>query len=221
MSAGITINVVNDAGLTAAQRLALLDRPNTFEPVIKRALSNTVKGHFANLQADRPNKMGWPRRNFWASCARSVTQTHVPGKVTVSITQVGFRLRLEGGVVKPGKNISTWSGKPTRWLTIPARPEAYKATAKQFGNLVFAYVDGRPALVANEGGATRLRVVKGAVRSSVIKGAIVGTPVFWLAGKTTHKPDPTVLPTREVMLGEISKAIGDAVDAIADRGGRA
>lgn len=218
MAASITIDVVNDAGLMAAQRLALLDRPGTFEPVIKRAAANTVKAHFAQLQADRPNKQGWPRRNYWAGCARSVTQSHRPGLVTISITQLGFRLRLEGGIVTPGKGISTKSGKPTQFLTIPARPEAYKATAKQYGNLQFAYVDGRPALVAKEGGATRERVVKGLTRSSVIKGAIQGTVMYWLARKTTHQPDPSVLPTKEKMMGEISSAIGDAVDALVDRG---
>lgn len=195
---GVTISINEVSPLLArvksaaqAQGLALIGA---------RAAGQLVREHLFGLDGQR-HEYG---RHYYAQAARSVTTGIAPQGAAISVTQIGFRLRLFGGVVTP-KNV--------KYLTIPATPEAYAHRAREFNDLDFSIVEreGRlvPALVRRL--STPIRFLRrkqadGSIKTSVKAGAVRGGEVmFWLVKQTTHAADPSVLPYNEQMT---SAAVG-------------
>ena len=116
--------------------------------------------------------------HFYGRAARA-TSSGVQGKSAfVSIDHEGIRLRREGGTVRPRK--------ANGYLTIPAIDQAQGKRALEFDNLHFR--------LNASGNGGRLCDPTGRV-------------YFWLVKQSTHKPDPSVLPTD----GEIQEAAVGAV----------
>ena len=115
--------------------------------------------------------------NFYG-CAINATHSGVQGRSAfVSIDHEGIALRRFGGTVKPRNG---------KYLTIPAIDQAQGKRAREFDDLHFR----RNA----SGNGGRLCDPTGRV-------------YYWLVKQSTHKPDPSVLPTD----GEIQEAAVDAV----------
>jgi len=118
------------------------------------------------------------------------------------------RLRYFGGTVRPVR---------AKLLTIPAVPEAYGKSARDFPNLGFAILDGKPALVDKEPTFVKAgKRIRGFGVTPV--GQLGGRVFFWLAHETKHEPDPTVLPTDDDMIGAASLACERWLDRILERG---
>lgn len=214
----LSITIPNDSGLRVVRALVRGLVESRWQPVVEEAAADSIRDHLAKAESGRPNKMGWPRQHWWAKAARSVSSARRPGMVTVSIAQLGFRQRLEGGVIRAGRNISSKTGQPTQWLAIPARAEAYGKRPGEFGNLKFTRIEtGGFALVAATGGATRQRKIKGQIRAAVLRGAEEGLVMFWLRRSVRQKPDPTVLPTEQAMFTMIHTRLDDFFQALVDR----
>lgn len=177
-------------------------------PTIGRSARNCVRDNFRKLEQTHPNRSNWPRQHFWADCARSTNFTSDANSVTVNISHPGMRLQLEGGVVEAGKHTSSATGKPTQFLTIPARAEAYGRRAGEFHNLKFEVTDQGPALV--ERSATRIKfgkTKKDGTRSTINKGETGGAVFYWLRKRVTIGKHPEVLPTEFQMLVAIRNGI--------------
>ena len=187
---GFTLNLdITDGATPRIQAAAKAIRGNAIKAVAGRSLRNTYRSHFFSLNAARPNKMGGKRTNFYAQVARSV-QAPAPTSTgaTVAITQVGIRQRIKGGIIRPVNK---------KLLTIPADPSAYGRRAGEFTNLHAIFFRGGRSV-----------------------GALVtedGQVMFWLARKTIQKPDPTILPKEEQVLGPVIKDVGAYINRLIER----
>lgn len=179
MSVGLLINAQNTAG-PAAKAVSRAIMPAQLNPVIGRSVRNSVREHLFALNGSRPNQLGGRRTNFYTGAGRAtqfqvLSDTHIE----VSSNHVGIAQRYYGGTIKPKKG---------KYLTIPARAEAHGKRAREFPDLEVLRRGGvgEPFALARkingQGGA---------------KGG--GEILFWLKKEVTQRPDPTVLPTTDVM----------------------
>lgn len=172
------------------------------------------KGIRVHLRALPPNQ-NFPERTtgFYKQAAESVTLPEVTDNgVSVSITKLGIRQRYFGGPINPGP------GK--KYLTIPAQSFAYGRLAGEFGNVKFAFARDdrgylRPALIADDGGATlsgtrKPRRKKGEPAKAPIAP---GEVIFWLVKSVTQQPDPDVLPKPEEIRGFVIEGLTSFIRA--------
>lgn len=206
MSGGLSIAVdLRGNAPEAVRALGQGLQPARLQPVAGRAARNVIRTHLLGVNRTRPNALGGPRTNFYASAARG-TQFRVQGDtVIVSINQVGIALRYFGGTVRP---------RLRKYLTIPAIPEAHGKRASEFNGLSFAFERHprfgvmMPALV--QGAASLLGFRRGprGTRARFI-GERRRRVVFWLVKSATFKADPTVLPHDEQIAAAAASAIND------------
>ncbi len=176
-----------------------------------------VQNHFLALNNARHHAWA-PGKGFYADAAKNTEMNVLPDGVEIVTDRPGLRLRIEGGVVKPGKNPSCITGKPTKYLSIPAIAEAYGRGACTFGGLrfvKFGKADDAPAALveANPQGAFNLSNgkkprVKG-IKNVKQQGAFSHRVFYWLVKQTTHKPDPTVEPDIEELTEIGMKSMAD------------
>ncbi len=169
-----------------------------------RAGAQLVRDHLFGLNAQR-HRFG---RNYYAQAARSVHSRAVPQGAAISITQTGFRQRLQGGIIR---------AKPGKALTIPEADEAHGRRAGEFSDLHLAkYVNPRTgelqaALVRNLSTpiSIRRRTLKdGTIKTTISAGAQRGGEImYWLVKEVDQKPDPTVLPHEEHLAARVTDAI--------------
>ncbi len=183
--------------------------------VAGRSLANKLRDHFIKLNAERPNKMGGKRTNFFLQVARSIQQPQSQDDLMiVSINQVGFAQRLFGGVIKP---------KNSRFLTIPATPEAYGKRAREFKDLEVLYNhQGRPiGLIQREPVKKLGRRKKGLSDENFSKTlqdstdaffSKKGKVFFWFASSVTQSADPTIMPSEAELASHVQGDIRDYLE---------
>lgn len=174
-----------------------------------------VRGHFAMLERTRPNQNNWPRQHFWADVRETVNNPVVtdPTTATVSITHQAINQRLLGGYILP-KN-----GK--KYLTIPARPEAYGKRAAEIPGLRFGFAENKygnlaPALVQTAAQAVKFGRTKKDGTRTVTPGAY-GDAFYFLAKKVFQPADPGVLPTEAKIAAAAQRGATVYAEAMADR----
>jgi hypothetical protein len=183
--------------------------------VMGRAVANQVRDHLVALNAER-HRYG---RNYYAQAARSVGVRATEGFALVTISQVGIRQRYYGGTIVP---------RTKRYLTIPARPEAYGMRAGEFNDLDFTMVldpksgNLRAALVRRASSSISIVKRKRKDGSFSFKTKATdfnagGVVMFWLVRKVSQAADPSVLPTREEMLETAFTAGKRRLDRLAER----
>lgn len=152
-----------------------------------RGISNVLIRHL-RARNTRPSKPGWPKSNYWADAADSVSTKLGGTSALISIHAPGVRIHLKGGVIKPKKAGGA--------LAIPARPEVagiwpseYSGRARVF--LLVRKALGKAYLVEAEPGG-HLRIL------------------WRLLPQTRHTADPTVLPSET----RLSRAASEAVQSI-------
>jgi len=186
-------------GATPVVRAAMEGlRARNINAVLARAAVNFTREYLFRLDRERPNKMSDRRTHFFAQGARGTHSTILADGFVVSINQVGFRQRLEGGTIKP---------RVAKLLTIPAHPEAYGRRAREFNDLRFVVLGGYPALVKAEQSEVRFGRQKKDKSRTVTRGRRTGGEVYyWLARSVTQKGDRSVLPQESEyrrVLGEV------------------
>lgn len=179
---------VNDRATPALRQLLQQVRGPAGLKVAARGVANVARDHFDVLDQTQPNKMGGRRTHFWRGVRRSVQAPLVRGSVgIIGINHVGIRQRLDGGVIRPVNR---------KYLTIPARAEAYGRTAREFHNLSVAYGRGGAyALVENQ--VTRLRRTKSGKLAD--GGTTGGLVMFWLVRRVVQRPFGGALPSDQAM----------------------
>lgn len=209
MPLGFSIEIHRQA-IQAARRTAKAIEGDGWARVAGRAIFNLLRLHFRQLEQQRPNKQGWPRQHFWSSVRSSIQKPIVQGNDTLKVTiaHAGVALRYFGGKVRP---------VVAKALALPAVPEAYGKSPRDFPNLGFAILDGKPALVEQKATLIKIRKRKAGLAITPV-GQVGGKVFFWLTGGTTHQPDPTVLPTDDDMVGSAALAGERWFDRILERG---
>jgi hypothetical protein len=204
MALSITVDI-SKAALKApaevARRVAVL-RGAALNRQIGRGVAGLFSDHFRYLDATRPNALGGNRTHFYGDAAKAVSSDGDNEGATITVAQQGIRQRLQGGTIRPG------AGK--KYLTIPARAEAYGRRAREFHDLKFVKLkNGRGMLVAGElTGLTGKMNKKGEVVER--PGTEDGVVMYWLVPSVVQKADPSVLPPGAAIRGMVQHVIDQA-----------
>lgn len=146
--------------------------------VISVAGTRAVKDRFAEVATWMRNKFGRPAQ-FWKRMSRATrpeaTAAHAAVVMPREVAQ-----RYFGGTIRPtgGRN----------FLTIPARAEAYRRSARSFDDLVL--------IVFRRKG-------RGPAGALIRKGETHDAVMYWLYRKVTQKGDPRVLPTSDELAAAV------------------
>jgi hypothetical protein len=177
-----------------------------------RAAGQLVRDHLVQLNTER-HRYG---RGYYAQAAQSVTVTKVGQGAAISITQTGFRQRLFGGPIDPVNS---------KFLTIPASPEAYGRRAGEFPDLEMTKTmdeNGtlRWALVRRPSTPIRFQHRKqadGSIKTKIVPGLTRGAEVmFWLVAHVNQEPDPTVLPADDFISATALAAMQRRFERLSD-----
>lgn len=166
-----------------------LDQKADMVPLRKRMavdVLNLFQDHYRTLP---PNRQ-FPGRttHFWADAARSTSFSLQDDGFTITTNKQGVLQRYLGGTIKPT------GGR--KYLTIPAREEAYGKLASDFNNLRFAITEAGPALV--EADATRIKIgnkKKDGTRTVKDMGETGGAVMFWLRRSVTQRGNKAIIPS--------------------------
>lgn len=138
-----------------------------------------------------------PSRRFWKEAADSVkVEPGKNGTVNINIYKHGVHLRYAGGTVKPSGQISDLTGRPIRSLLIPGPRTAMRTQGLDLYDVVKD--PRRVHTIKNHAG--RVYLVEDAEQEGQ-KMRYLGR----LVKRTTHNPDPTVMPT-ELAMREAARA---------------
>jgi hypothetical protein len=204
--------------LSKIRNLAVYLHHPDLKQVLGRAGQNLVRDNLYSFDRMHPNKLGGKRTHFYGQAARGTSYTVDPTVITISVNQVGIRQAWLGGTITAGVNEARYSGKPTKYLTLPAIAEAHGKRAGEFGNLTMAFgKSGKPyALV--EAVATLIKSRKVGISPGVVakekKKAVVGGRVYyWLVPSVHQQGTPELMPTQK----EFAAALAKASDAFIQR----
>jgi hypothetical protein len=187
----VTVVVTRDTATPAVAALAEGLRPENVLAIFGRSVANAVRSNFDDLEGSRPNKLGGTRTHYYSG-ARSGTRYVVEGdSATVGIAQVGIRLRYFGGTVEAGVNPSFTTGKPTRYLTIPATAESYGHRAADFPDMVVLWGGNGPYALARVTPKVMATVKASGPQTSQTE------VLFWLKASVDVPADRTMLPSDE------------------------
>ena len=158
-------------------------------PGLSVAAEQSVKDHLVAHYTQKPNKLGGASTGYWRAVhdsAKAVTVINGEASYTTTVTLsgVGLRMKLEGGVIVP-KGVNKETGKPLQYLTIPVIAEAHGKTASEFPFL-------KP---------------RGGALAKPQEGSRFGTAYFILARKAVIKPDPNIFPPAATVLRDMADAL--------------
>jgi len=189
MTARVTDNVT-----PWLRRLQVGLDPDKIKPVAGRSGQNLIRNHLFALDRSRANDKGGRRTHFYAAAARSTNFREVSDGVEVSINHVGIAQRFFGGTILPVNS---------KYLTIPASPEAHGRRAREFDNLEVVF--GRRGPV---GLRTRRATMLQKTKKGFAKGKEVGGEIMYrLVRSSEQKADPSVLPTEEAIHTEVREDV--------------
>jgi hypothetical protein len=196
----LDISIIRDEVSPALRRLTDALQDERLLPVFARSVENAMRDNFDQLEETRPNKLGGKREHYYSG-ARKLTEFKIDGNTAyVFTTQVGMRLRYFGGTVEAGKNISAYSGQPTKYLTIPANAEAYGHVAADFGDLEVLW--GRKGPYAL--GRVERRTIARTDGTFGVSKALSTEVMFWLTPSVNIPSDVTMLPETDKVVEDMT-----------------
>lgn len=159
--------------------------------VLGREGERVYRAWFRGRQADSPNRMGWPRQNFWAKRIAASTAFAGADSTTakIVISDPAINAKVHGG---------TWGAKQSKYLAIPLQAEVYGVRPKA------NTIPGLHFIPSKRGGNT-VGWLAGPDNES-----LGGKPIFyWRLQRTvTVKADPRALPPAgEVMAALEARAL--------------
>lgn len=168
----------------ASEKLRELSRAVKPSAQLHRAMAEKVKPiitrNFQRLSVTQRNPFGATSSGFWQ---RMIGGTRARADAAAGYIDMPREVaqRFHGGTITPS------GGR--KFLTIPARAEAYGKSARQFDDLHFVPTRRGGMLVRNV--RTRLGRGKNRQRGSSEAG---GETYFWLVKSVTQRADKSVLP---------------------------
>lgn len=163
-----------------------------------RAGANKLREYFFSLDKSRANQLGGARTHFYSQVARSVQQPQLSDDgAKISINHIGAAQRYFGGVIE---------AKNSKYLTIPARKEAYGKRAREFNDLEVLWGKRGPiALVQRQ----QTQITKGQRGKKDTHQKVGSLVLFWLVRRVVQKADPTVLPPEDELEDAVAQGIRD------------
>lgn len=186
-------------------------QPDAVNKKVGNAVMELVRNHLFAFNKTHPNQMGGKRTNFYSKAAKATTWHPIPGGLVVETDWVGINQRVYGGTITPVTK---------QWLTIPAIPEAYGRTAREFQNLRFIEYDKgkRAMLIEGSTGARQLKgkvpawkKVKGQKQAAALTGYLTRV-YYWLVKSVTQQGDPTVMPSQQDVQQRIDETVQKLVN---------
>lgn len=214
----LRVNIVDNT-TPFMKRMAIALQQERLRPIIGRSAAGQYRDRLIEKEADSPNKQGWPRQNFYGTAARATTFEVVTDGVDVIVSRIGIRQRYFGGTIEAGKGVSSFTGGPTSYLTIPARAEAYGRKAGDFALQIIFGRGRRPVGLALASSEIKIKKTKkGGLKVS--KGALHGgLMMYWLVKSVTQEADESVLPHIDDVLLEVKRAVKEFLARQAQGGG--
>lgn len=208
----MTLNVQVDDRVSEPLRRLLDLQGATGYKIAGVGVLEAVRDHLA-ARDQLPNSRGWPKTHFHDRARQQTFLRTNNFEATVHIALVGFATYATGKpeVIKPVNS---------KYLTIPARPEAYGRRAREFGDLVFRMVPSpnggmAPALVRAEQTVFSFgRKRKDGTRGVGGVKEVGGEVFYWLARSVHPKPHPEAVPTKEALQAAAVSALQSYVDSL-------
>jgi hypothetical protein len=215
----MNIHIEIKDGVTAEiRRIALgLGKVREFHQALTLDARDEVAKHIEQHLV--PNQR--PGIEFWQQAVASMETNATDERGEIVIGKVGFKLRYYGGEVRPGKSLSSYTGKPTRALSIPTANVPTKGGTYvrpgRAGHLAFiSEAKGRETvgyLVEGEVVTNRRGSNKGKKRVKPREG---GRLMYVLRSVTRHKGNRGILPTDEALGAVLKASAGRFLDSLAD-----
>jgi hypothetical protein len=197
---------IKDNATPAVEALGQELDTTRLNPALGAAVTALFQRH---LIRNPSNAQGWPSTNFWAQAARATNYQALPEGVVVSVNKIGVRQRYQGGPIDP-VNAS--------FLTIPAQPEAYGKSAREFFDLVPVFFK------KNDGGGRSFGALVVAQQSKLSLGKkrkdgtrkmsleeTGGAVMFWLVKHVEQQGDKSVIPDDDEIGRTVASTVGSAV----------
>jgi hypothetical protein len=216
----ITITVNIDPIITGVMEKfrAVLDDKAMLHDAIRAEVEAVVKKHLLALNSRSPNT------GYYAKASASVNSTADAQAAIISIQAAGIGLRRFGGEVKPGRNISSKTGQPTKAIALPTKhvPIINQNRARPKDIPMLAFVPNR------KGGDTTGYLVEAEMKlrkAGKNKGKYIATAkpkgegkmMYVLRKRTSHEADPAVLPSDEELQAVAVQAIKDLLETFNDQ----
>lgn len=219
MSVAVRLQVDAQELIDAMGAIAATYDPARLIGLFGEAVQGAVQDNLNALDESSPNKMGGERTHWYAQAADSTVLEIEGDTAVISVTQIGAALRYYGGVVEAGANASSYSGQPTRFLTIPASPESYGKRAADMGPLKVLWGRNGPyALARDFGGRNEQSRAERAAAGYNGPGRGFGAGdteiLYWLKESVVIPADSRLLPTSDAMYDAIGAAWSDELDSI-------
>ena len=191
---------VNTAALQELQaQAAKLGKEPEAALVAARGASNLTRQHLFNLDERSP------RTHFYSSAAKSIEEPVVEGEgASFTIYKTGLAQRYFGGHIEAGKGTSSFSGGPTKYLSIGTDEAEGKTPweVSQEQDIAFVPRKGDKAMLVQ---AMQTVITRGPNKGKTMTRANpAGRVLFWLVTDVDQDADPTVLPADED-LGEAAR----------------
>ncbi len=211
----LTVNIENlVSGALEKFRDVLADQ-TMLHDAIRAAAETMVKKHLAELNTRSPNT------GYYGNAARGVNSQADAEAATIIIQAAGIGLRRFGGEVKPGRNVSSKTGQPTKNIAIPTKhvPIVNQSRPSPSNFPMLAFIPNR------KGGDTTGYLVEGEqklAKHGKRKGQYItvakknGEMLFVLRKRTSHKADPAVLPSDDELRAVAVQAIKDLLQTFND-----
>ena len=159
-----------------------------------RGVSNLLYDHFM-ARNERPGRPGWPRSNYWADAAESVSVSPgSAGSVDVTARAPGLMMHISGGTIFPRRG---------KFLAIPMSPVVAGIWPREM-----VQRDKEAKLVPVRGGKGEGYLL---ARQDANGGLF---PLWRLSRKSKIKADPSVLPTETERTNAAMDAAKAALDAL-------
>ena len=207
---------IKDAGLRSALGKFVRSGKDTSDLMLAATTGvfKVIRAHF-KAKEGQPNRRGFPSSGFWSQVYKSTqlgTITATSGEVIIGDAR--YSPRFNTRTIRAGRHVSTKSGKPTVWLTIPVAEESYKAgTPRRFEDanpgirLFFTPVDSETGLL--QGYTTEKRNRAHRAKKGEPKQHD-GSRVFFVCKHSITQPaDPTWFPSHELL----TRAAGAEVES--------
>ena len=178
---------VQDSASPILQRMKGVITGEQGTKAIGQAIAQLFKRHLIKKNAE-PNKMGFPKTNFYGLASEKVHFRANSNSVSVNVSQEGIAQRFYGGTIKPVNQ---------KALTIPVHPKAYGHRAREFELKVVNFKVGKS-------------VAGMLVRS--IPGKAFGEVYYLLVKSVTQNADPSVLPDKDTVINTAVQALERRVD---------
>ena len=204
--------------------------PRRLLAIMGRSARNAVRTHLIAKNLSTQNPFGATKTNYYGKAAQSISFEATEDSAVITIHQVGMSLHYYGGTVTPGAHLSQVTGKPTKYLTIPACAEAYGHSASEFiGQLEVLWGRKGPfalALTAKDNpevpGASKAQnraLLQKATTLSFLdkRSAQMERIMYWLVKEATIRPDPTVIPEEEEFSDAIINDMENYLTVLEDR----